>query len=186
MGTIVQELTFRDSGGLLRMRLRYQSPQLEELRKRLGARATVWTRYVPSDLSYLYVMDPLSKNYLKVPCIEDIRYVRGLTNYQQSLILKKAKLMKLRSPGLIQMYEARQALVTDTKDLLKSKKMRNRKLGYLVEKSGLDAPPEDDPETAAVRPTTPLIVNAMVTAVEDMVADMDEIEFERDEEMELE
>lgn len=141
---------------------------------------------MPSDLSYVYVLDPLSKNYLKVPCIEDIRYVRGLTNYQQSLILKKARLMKLRSPGLIQMYEARQALVKDTKELLKSKKMRNRKLGYLVEKSGLDAPPGDIQDVADVRPSTPLIVNAMVTAVEDMVADVDEVEFERDEEMELE
>ena len=186
MGTIFQELTFRDSGGLLRMRLRYQSPQLEELRKRLGARATVWTRYVPSNLSYLYVLDPLSKNYLRVPCIEDIRYVQGLTNYQQSLILKKARLMKLRSPGLVQMYEARQALVTDTKDLLKSKKMRNRKLGYLVEKSGLDVPNGDIQDVADVRSTTRLVVNATVTAVEDMVADVDEVKFERDEEMELE
>ncbi|MGJ7537724.1 MULTISPECIES: hypothetical protein [unclassified Variovorax] len=186
MGTIFQPLTFRDSGGLLRMRLRYQSPQLEELRKRLGARATVWTRYMPSDLSYVYVLDPLSKNYLKVPCIEDSRYVHGLTNYQQSLILKKARLMKFRSPGLVQMYEARQVLVKDTKELLKSKKMRNRKLGYLVEKSGLESPSGDIQDAAEVRPTTPLIVNVMVTAVENMVADVDEVEFERDEEMELE
>ena len=84
------------------------------------------------------------------------------------------------------MYEARQALVTDTKDLLKSKKMRNRKLGYLVEKSGLDAPHGDIQDVVDVRSTTRLIVNATVTAVEDMVADVDEVKFERDEEMELE
>ena len=186
MGTIYQKLTFRDSGGLLRMRLRYQSTQLEELRKRLGARAEVWVRYLPSNLSYLYVLDPLSKNYLKVPCIEDVRYVQGLTNYQQSLILKKARLMKLRSPGLVQMHEARQALIADTKDLMKSKKLRQRKLGYQVHRAGLDVPLEELSELADVPARKPLVIETMVSAVEDMVADVDEVEFELDEEMELE
>lgn len=186
MGTIFQKLTFRDSGGLLRMRLRYQSPQLEELRKRLGARAEVWVRFLPSSLSYLYVLDPLSKNYLKVPCIEDIRYVQGLTNYQQSLILKKARLMKLRSPGLVQMHEARQALVADTNELMKSKMLRQRKLGYQVHKSGLDVPTEETSELVDVPAHKPLVIEAMVSAVEYMVAEMDEVEFELDEDMEAE
>lgn len=186
MGTIFQKLTFRDSGGLLRMELRYQSHQLEELRRRLGARAEVWIRYRPSNLSYLYVLDPLSKNYLKVPCIEDIRYVQGLTNYQQSLILKKARLMKLRSPGLVQMYEARQALVADTKELMKSKKLRQRKLGYQVHKSGLDVPPDERSELVDAPAPKSFVMETMVTAVEDMVADMDEFVFEMDEDMEVE
>lgn len=185
MGTIIQELKFRDSGGLERMKLNYQSGPLAELRKRLGARAKVVVRYKPSDLSFIYVLNPFTKNYLRVPCASDPRYVVGLTNYQQHLVLKKVRLMKLASTGLPAMYEARMALVKDTKDLLKSKKMRQRKRAYQTLESGLIVPGGEF-ETVVPQKSSPLIIDVMVTAVEDMVADLDETEFEFDEEVEAE
>jgi len=88
LATYPEVLTFRDSGGLMRLGLRYQSQALGDLRKRLGSSAQVSIRYNPMDLSYLLVQDPLTKNYLEVPCISDVKYIVGLTNYQQQMIMK--------------------------------------------------------------------------------------------------
>lgn len=186
MGTIFQKLTFRDSGGLLRMRLHYWSQDLADLRKKMGANAEVMLRYLPSSLAFLYVLNPFTKNYLKVPCTDDARYVEGLTNYQQSLVLKKARLMKMRAPGLTEMYKARQALISDTKELLSSKKLRQRKLGYQIHRSGLTDVSGVQPESSAVHKLETKFREVMVSAVEDMVTDVDEVELEMDEEMELE
>lgn len=186
MGTISQELTMRDSGGLLRMGLRYQSDELATLRKRLGAAAKVMIRYSPHSLRYLYVLDPFSKIYYKVPCIDDPRYVEGLTNFQQHLILKKARIMKKRSPGLSELYDARQMLIRDTDDLMKSKKLRQRKQGFIIQGSGIT-------ELHGMKPIATDVANAMkfereimVSSVESMVMDIEEEEFAFDVEMTLE
>lgn len=195
MGTIFKELRFRDSGGLLRMGLRYQSEPLALLRRRLGSNAPVTTRFSPNSLAFLYVLDPFTKNYLKVPCIEDPRYVEGLTNYQQSLVLKKAKQMKMKSPGLKQMYEARLRLIEDTESLMNSKKLRQRKQSFQLHKSGLagldsapsDGSAQDSAAVIASSSSTTKVKEVMVLPVEDMVMDLEEeFEFDFDEEMSLE
>lgn len=112
--------------------------------------------------------------------------MQGMSNYQQHLVLKKVRLLKLQSRSLDAMYEARQTLVKDTKELLRSKKMRQRKLGYQVHASGLQSPEDHQRGDASLAKAQSLTVNAMVSAVEDMVTDVNEIEFELDEEMELE
>lgn len=119
-------LRFRDSGGLERLGLRYQSSQLSKLRKRLGAKADVVARYVPDDLSKMFVLDPATQNYLLVPCIEDPRYTWGLTDFQQRLILKRARTLRKNSLGIVDMQEARDSLVKDTKELARSKKVTER------------------------------------------------------------
>lgn len=127
IGTIPGILTFRDSGGLLRKQLRYQSDSLDVIRRRIGWRAEVKIRYRPYVLDFLYVEDPITKHYLKVPCIEDPRMYRHITDKQQTLILSRARAMFGKSVGLSQMVAARDALVEDTKRLMSSKKMRDRK-----------------------------------------------------------
>jgi putative transposase len=186
MGTILRPLSFRDSGGLLRMGLRYQSGELEVLQKRLGRRATVTTRYSPRTLEYLYVLDPLTRNYLKVPCIEDPRYIAGLTNYQQSLIRKKAAKMKYRSPSLEQMYEARQALVVDTVQLAKSKKLRDRKNAFLLRSAGIGGDNKPGGTDASNGRTDGSAGETVVmTELEAMVLELDQVQLDDDMEMEV-
>lgn len=125
--TISDTLKFRDSGGLLRLGLRYQSPELAEIRRRIGRRAEVRVRYMEDRLDYLYVENPATKHFLKVPCIEDPRVYMHVTNQQQRLIRKLARDRVGHEPNLDELMDARIALVEDTKALMHSKKMHERK-----------------------------------------------------------
>ena len=153
---------------------------------RLGRRATVTTRYSPRTLEYLYVLDPFTKHYLKVPCIEDPRYIVGLTNYQQALIRKKAAKMKYHSPSLEQMHQARQALVVDTVQLAKSKKMRDRKNAFLVRKAGLGGDNKPGGADASKGRTDGSGGETVVmTELEAMVLELDQVQLDDDMEMEI-
>lgn len=125
--TIPTTLKFRDSGGLLRKGLRYQSATLAEIRRKLGRRAEIKVRYMHDRLDYLFVEDPFTLNYVKVPCIEDPQVYLDVTDLQQSLILKRARQLFGKQPDLSQLMNARNALVEETKTLMHSKKMRERK-----------------------------------------------------------
>jgi len=126
-GTIKQVYTARDSGGILRKKLRYQSPQLDELKKRHKKDAYV-VRYAPHDLSYLFVQEPQTDNYLRVPCIEDPKKYEFITDYQQSLILKFCYASRKNGTKAIDLYEGRKGLIESTRQNLNSKSMRKRKV----------------------------------------------------------
>lgn len=134
LGTIPDTSTFRASGGLKRKELRYQSDELAALRKRIGAKAEVEIRFNPYSLAYILVKDPINGQYLDVPCIENLAYLKYLTDYQQSLILRKCRLMKKNNPGYLDMYEARTELSETAKKLMRSKKLTERKVAYRNEK----------------------------------------------------
>jgi len=103
-------LTFRSSGGLLRLRLRYASHELELLQGRLGCEAEVQVFVDSKDLSYLMVLDPHGGNLLRVPCSEDPAYVRGLTETQQQMICAMAYERGRKNPSLKDLYDARRKL----------------------------------------------------------------------------
>jgi putative transposase len=127
LGTVLTTLRFRDSGGLLRNLLRYQSTQLDVLRKRMGARAEVKVRYRTDDLSFIYVEDCSTGHYLTVPCVEPPQVYEGLTDWQWKLVLKRARALFKGNIGLQQAVQAREKLREETRLLLTSKKMRERK-----------------------------------------------------------
>lgn len=164
VGTIRSSLRFRDSGGLKRMELRYNSKDLEVLRKKMGHRAEVEIRYHPRNLSYIFVKNPFTSHYLRVDCIEDARYVDGLTNFQQRLILAKVRLSKARNPNIEKLVEARDALVKETAELSKSKSMQKRKRAQLHERAGLGADPAQAGTTA---------YKATVTEEEELVSELE-------------
>ena len=129
-GTIRHTLKKRDSGGLLRKKLRYQSEGLHELMGRLGSKVDYVVRYAPHDLSYLMVEDPRNNSYLRVPCIEDPQKYQFITDYQQSLILKFCAASRTKGTKAIDLYEGRKRLIENTKQLLESKSMTMRKKGF--------------------------------------------------------
>lgn len=127
--TLRDELTFRASGGLLRLGLRYQSPELHLLQERLGSKAKVLYRIHPFDLSRMYVFHPTLKVFLIVPCIEIKDYINGLTNYQQQLIVKLCRERGQKNPSIEQCEAARQELRKMALQLRRSKKLTERKRG---------------------------------------------------------
>jgi hypothetical protein len=83
-------LKFRDSGGLERNNLRYQSDRLDELRRELGNKSPVQIRVNPQNLERVFVADLQCREWFSVPCVEDPAYVRGLTERQHQLTRKFA------------------------------------------------------------------------------------------------
>ncbi len=176
IGTIPVKLTFRHSGGLLRLHLRYQSSELEVLRKRLGRSAKVIARYSPWNLEYLYVLDPSTKHYLKVPCIEDPRYVTGLTNYQHRLVCKKLRLMKLNPQSIANLQAAREALAAQTAKYKTSKKLIERRLS--VQAGDLSASrfscERESGNLSAANQISNFDSTVLVTELEDLMAKLEE------------
>ena len=121
-------LKFRDSGGLLTLKLRYWSEQLSLLKKELGPRAEVLVYVDPKDVSYLLVQHPRTKALNHVPCVMDPDYVRGLSRYQQALILRFARTKKILNPSMPELVTARREFVEFVQQLSKSKKLTERKM----------------------------------------------------------
>lgn len=177
MGTVIHELKFRASGGLLRMGLRYQSEELEVLRRQLGKNARVAIRYALRHVDYLYVLDPFTGNYLRVPCIEDPRYLRGITDWQQRLIVRRAYAMKRRSPGFGDMCLAREALATDTATLSQSKKIKMRSEAVIIKNSGVSALATDDAVANKAAKNNPKPERVVcVSQLEEMVLELSAID----------
>ena len=126
MRLIPIQLKFRDSGGLERQNLRYQSLQLSELRQRLGFNAKVQAFRDPQDLSYLIVVSPFSNTYFKVQCSEKPSAYEGVTEYQQMLIRKLLRDRGVIHPSIEQLAEGRRSMVQLTADLSKSNKLNLR------------------------------------------------------------
>lgn len=175
-GTIRQTLKQRDSGGLLRKKLRYQSEELHELMQRIGAKADYVVRYAPHDLSYLMVEDPRTDSYLRVPCIEDPQKYQHITDFQQSLILKFCAASRKKGTKAIDLYEGRKRLIENTKQQLESKSMRMRKA---AKRTG-EMPDIENPEVkkSTVQPPP-------MSGVEKFVNEIDEYELEEDFEVEF-
>jgi putative transposase len=77
--------------GIDHLCLRYQSADLDELRRALPAGAAVTVKYDPEDLGTLYVCDPTQeRHWLPVPAIEQ-DYARGLSLWKHRVIQAYAR-----------------------------------------------------------------------------------------------
>ena len=127
MRLVPETLKLRASGGLQRLSLRYCSPQIEDLQRRVGQIAEVEIFIDRQDLSYVVVANPFTNRLLKVPCSEQPMLYEGITEYQQKLILKLARLRGVTNASLSNLVAAREELRLLTQQLSVSKKMRSRK-----------------------------------------------------------
>ena len=91
----------------MRLNLTYDSGELDALRKRLGADAQAMVHIDRHDLTYIKVTDPFSRKLIHVPCTTTHRYASGITEYQQTLVLKLARERGHRNPTLGEMVQAR-------------------------------------------------------------------------------
>lgn len=121
-----ETLTFRESGGLMRLRLRYASQELVDLRRRLGARVEVQVFVDSGDLSYLIVADPMTGNLLRVPSSEDRRYVTNIAERQQEMILSIARERGIKNPSVNDLWNARMELEKLVQQASRANRLRKR------------------------------------------------------------
>lgn len=65
--------------------LKYNGPELGELRRRIGPAAKVEITFDPGDLGHIHVFDPQKATYVRVPAV-DQDYTRGLSLWQHRVI----------------------------------------------------------------------------------------------------
>lgn len=70
--------------------LKYNSPELQALRRRYGKNLKLLLKSYEDDISYIHVFDPHDKVYIRVPVI-DQEYTQGLTLDQHELIRLKLR-----------------------------------------------------------------------------------------------
>lgn len=125
-------LTFRASGGIKRLNLTYNSDELIRLRQKLGFNAQVVAHIDRKDLTYVKVTDPATRALIHVPCTSDFKYVNGLTEQQQILILKMARRRGKKNPDLKEMVDARQELRELVLKQASSVKMAKRRFAQRI------------------------------------------------------
>ena len=88
LGMTAQRVVFHygiELGGL-----KYNSPELGELRRRMGVGVKVELTFDPGDLGQINVLDPLKEVYVSVPAVDQV-YARGLSLWQHKVIRHYAR-----------------------------------------------------------------------------------------------
>ncbi|MEN2673145.1 Mu transposase C-terminal domain-containing protein [Herbaspirillum huttiense] len=152
--------------GLKLYGLQYQSTDLIALRKRMGHSYRLTFRYHPNDLTQIYVRIPQTKQYLIVPST-DIGYTANLNLTQHKWILKTSKELGKANPILPELYMAREELISRTKQLATSKRLRERKLANRI---------------GDIDPMGPLEEDQQVSEIEYQLEQLSLVELENDEE----
>jgi hypothetical protein len=70
--------------------LKYNGPELGELRRRMGTGIKVELTFDPGDLGHINVFDPLKETYICVPAV-DQAYATGLSFWQHKVIRRYAQ-----------------------------------------------------------------------------------------------
>lgn len=129
-----EERCFRHSGGIQHLNLVYDSDEMQLIRKQVGATAKIEISIDKNDLSYIMTKTPYSRQLIRVPCTTDHRYTSGLTEYQQTLILKNARQRGRKHPSLKDMVESREEIAAMVEREARSTKMKKRQAAYRIGK----------------------------------------------------
>jgi len=70
--------------------LKYNGPELGDLRRRIGTGVKVEITFDPGDLGCINVFDPISAAYIGVPCV-DLAYAKALSLWQHRVIRRYAQ-----------------------------------------------------------------------------------------------
>lgn len=172
IATLRKEYTPRASGGILRLGLRYNSPELQKLRKRMGNGVKFETRIHPFDLSKAYVLHPELGIFLTVPCIEDLDYIEGLSDRQQSLILKKCRQDGIKNPSIAECGKAKDDLRKLAEQLRNSTKLTEAKKGQRM-----DPPPPDGAKAppSPAKPPEPQVAPTLMSELERQIVALSQV-----------
>jgi putative transposase len=88
LGMTVQRVMFHY--GIELEGLKYNGPELGELRRRMGVGAKVELTFDPGDLGHVNVLDPQNGSYIVVPAVNQA-YAKGLSFWQNKVIRRYAQ-----------------------------------------------------------------------------------------------
>jgi putative transposase len=167
------ELKFRDSGGLLRLRLRYDCDELARLRRHIGAKANVMVYVDPEDLARVYVLNPLTNVLFPVPTTEDLNYVSTVNERQHRLILALQRTRKKNNPSMKELRDGRAELAKLVEDARDSHKLLERRR---ARRAGFDGDAASDAvETKITQPTSAQDL-ILVTELESEILQLQEVD----------
>lgn len=166
---------FRESGGLMRLGLRYASEELVDLRRLLGETAEVQIFVDASDLSYLVVADPMTGNLLRVPSSEDKRYVANLTERQQQMILSMARERGIKNPSLDELWKSRRDLERMVQQASRANRLRKRTWARRMASKAAQGQQENhpsgaDPSDQGTRKSETRLMTELEYQVEELLA----------------
>lgn len=144
----------------------YNGPSLLILRRRHGERVSVDVRYFFDDISHIYVIDPISKESVYVPAV-DQDYAQGLTLIQHNLIRERVRLENKSIVDSAALAKAKHELRSFVRGLVVDKALRKRKsaakirgIGKHLENNALNNPTSD------TRPVAPALHSKAVDVSE--------------------
>lgn len=113
-------------------RLKYNSDELTELRRKIGNEQFVDFMWYSENLGYIDVLDPISKRYIRVRCV-DYEYANGLSLYQHNMNLDYAKKTFNERTDVPALAAAKAALRDEIKECITKKRgtTRKRHIRYL-------------------------------------------------------
>jgi putative transposase len=107
LGMTVQRVVFHY--GIELEGLKYNGPELGELRRRLGTKAKIELTFDPGDLGHINVMDPQRGTYIFVPAV-DQAYATGLSLWQNRVIRRYSRLQLRGRTDAVALSEAKAAI----------------------------------------------------------------------------
>jgi putative transposase len=137
--------------------LKYNGPELGELRRRMGIGKKVELAFDPGDLGHINVFDPLKETYICVPAV-DQAYATGLSLWQHKVIRRYAQHQLNARNNIVALAQAKAEIraLVERDFNRKSTHGRKRHARFMEDHSGasvskreanqpgLTAPPDDE------------------------------------------
>lgn len=111
--------------GIELFNLRYNHPDLLAVRRQLGERGNVEVRYYAGDLSYVNIIDPVSKEPILVPALE-LEYARDLNLEQHRLICAHIRQVQKANVNAVALARAKAEIREAVREMAFSKSQKKR------------------------------------------------------------
>ena len=144
--------------------LRYNGPELGELRRRLGAGMKVELTFDPGDLGHINVLDPEKGAYIPVLAI-DQAYAKGISLWQHKVIRRYAQRQLNARTDIVALAQAKAEIRALVERDFRSTHGRKRHARFLEDQTGKPAP------AISVQPTSEVNACRAIYIVEDALAE---------------
>ncbi len=111
--------------------LRYNAEELLKIRRQVGSTTRVEVRYYTGDLSYIHVIDPITKEAIPIPAL-DVEYTTNLTLQQHRMICKHVRNVANETVNSAALTKAKAEIRQVIFDMQTSKKQRERQRGHRI------------------------------------------------------
>lgn len=111
--------------GIELFNLRYNAPELLSIRRQLGDRHNVDVIYYAGDISYVNVIDPITKEAIPVPALEK-EYTHGITLEQHRLICAHIRKVQQQNVNTVELARAKAEIRASVREMAFSKSQKKR------------------------------------------------------------